>query len=398
MKFKHINTFTKDKVTVNSSTPVTDIHYENYKLKDIVSSAVDTLEMKDNRSKALVTFACTSFITLASKVPMSRIANLECDVLKSNVLNGLEMFTGANYQIPGPLSLGVGPTISASILLSLLKQIFSKLEDELSEIYNPHKLRTIKRGLTFLIALAQSLVLTEITGGGTLLACVMAIGATLMGVITDFMTDHGLINGSSAVIGSNIISQLVSSNLKSTLLTPFMLGSFLRLQSAHIRIPTRNRKGRKGYIPFKIFNGGVMPIILASSVVSLVAFFVPSIMLKFSTIVIMIQAMMIYLLNICETKVMINTKTIDKELRRKSIGIVKKNSKERPIDILDETASCVTNVSGIFLAVIGILPMIFGTGTFVNVTSIFTLSGVIYELIRKFKTESIVKNRRGFLN
>lgn len=391
-------TFTKDKTTGVDTNPVFKIEYENYRLRDIVSNAVETLEIKDNRTKAMVTFAGVSFITLASKVPMSRLANLESDILKSNVLNSMQMFTGANYQVPSLFSLGVAPVISAGVLLNLLKKIFPKLEDDLNEIYNKHQVRVIKRGLTFLIGLGQALVISKITNGGVLLAVTMALGGVLMGVITDYMTDHGLMNGSSAIVGSNIISQLMGGGVKAVVMTPLMISSFLRLHSSHIRIPTRNRKGRKGYIPFKIFSTGTLPIILASSIVSIVAFFVPSMMLQFSWVVAMIQAMMIYLLNHCENKVNFDTVGIEKDLRRRSIGIVNSSSKARPKEILDETISTISSVSGVMLALMGVLPMVFGASSFINMSSLFILSGIVYDLIVKFKSESVVKNRHGFLS
>ena len=391
-------TFTKDKTTGVELNPVFKIEYDNYKLKEVVSNAVETLEIKDNRTKAMVTFVGVTFITLASKVPMTRIANLESDILKSNVLDGMQMFTGANYQVPSIFSLGVAPVVSAGILLNLLKKVFPKLEDSLNEVYNQHQVRVIKRGLTFLIGLGQSLVLSNITNGGVLVAVVMALGGVLMGVITDYMTDHGLINGNSAVIGASIINNILGGGIKSIILSPLMVSSFLRLHSSHIRIPTRNRKGRKGYIPFKIFSAGTLPIILASSIVSIVAFFAPSLMLQFSWIVAMIQAMMIYLLNHFENKVNYDTVGITKELRRKSIGIVNSKSKLRTKDVLDETVSTVSSVSGIMLVIMGILPMVFGASSFINVSSLFVLSGIVYELIVKFKSESVVKNRHGFLS
>lgn len=395
--FKYNTTFTKDKKVKLEENPVFKVEYENYKLKDIVSYAVDTLELKDNRTKALITFTGVSFITLASRVPMTRLANLESDILNSNVLNSVQLFTGANYQVPTLFSLGVAPVISAGVLINLLKKIIPKLEDDLNEVYNKQKVRVIKRGLAFLIGLAQALVLSNITNGGVLVAVVMALGASLMGVITDYMTDHGIMPGTSAIVGTNIMTQLSRSGVKSLAMTPVMLSSFLRLQSSHVRIPTRNRKGRKGYIPFKIFSSGTFPIILSSSVVTIVAFFAPGLMLRFSNVVAMIQAIMIYLLNYCENKLNFDTVNIEKDLRRRSIGIVNSGTKQRPKKVLDETVSSVSSVSGVVLAIMGILPIVFGSTSFVNLSSLFLLSGIIYDLIVKFKSESIVKNRHGFL-
>ena len=112
----------------------------------------------------------------------------------------------------------------------------------------------------------------------------------------------------------------------------------------------------------------------------------------------MIQAMMIYLLNHFENKVNYDTVGITKELRRKSIGIVNSKSKLRTKDVLDETVSTVSSVSGIMLVVMGVLPMVFGASSFINVSSLFVLSGIVYDLIVKFKSESVVKNRHGFLS
>lgn len=349
------------------------ISYENIKLKEIVSNTVDTFKIKDNQIKALVTFTGVSFISLASKVPVSRIMNLNEEILEKNLFRNINNNTNI-------FTLGVAPVINASLVLELIKKLFPKLEDELSEIYNKNKVKRIKYGLTFLIGLTESLLLNNITNIGILISLVLSLGAVLMGIITDYITDHGLINGIDTVIGTNIIKNNTSP-LNYLLLIPMT-----KIQTANIKRTTVNHKGNKNAINFKVFTNGIMPIVIAASILELITSIIPRLINNFGSALMIIYSLLVFIINKIQSNSKIDIDKADKLLRDNSISIVDKSLKRNKL-IIKDTINYASNISGIILIVFSLLDL-----KIPNISNLFILSSIVYDTIIKFKSE---RNYKG---
>lgn len=384
-------TFTNDKshkVTENLQ-PVGKIEYENLNLKEIVETAVKALQLKDVQKEAFITFAGVSLINLANRIPLDRLANIGYEMNNNPIMKNAEIFTGANFNNLGLFSLGVGPAVSSSILVSLLKEIFPKLKEELSGIYGEGKARKIQRGLTFILAIMQSTMLVTMTNGGVVLATVLAIGAVLIGEFANYMSKNGLCSGTGAIIGSNIAGNLATSGTKSLLLTPLMLGSLTKLQTAHVKVKTINRKKRENHIPFKIFSNGTLPIILASSLISTVAVFFPTLMSQYSNVVLAVQSVLIFVINYCCSIANPATREVHKTLVKKNMTVKGFKSGFHAKPFLDKVNNSAAILSGLMLAVMGALPMITGGAVVANISSIFILGGVVLEIIRKLESKVV---------
>lgn len=229
----------------------------------------------------------------------------------------IDAFTGnalSNFSI---IALGIGPYITASILIQLLQMDIVPVLKEWSEEgeTGKQKINQLTRYLAIALAFIQALGLTygfALTGNTifdigveanfftyTYLAIVMTAGTAFLLWLSDQITLKGIGNGTSMIIVAGIISGLpgMFTSLGSEYLTSATadLGSYLTfavvvvlyllvlvgvtiMTAADRKIPIQyaNRPtsskttGRQGSnIPIKINSSGVIPVIFAVTILSL---------------------------------------------------------------------------------------------------------------------------------
>ena len=195
-------------------------------------------------------------------------------------------------------SVGIIPNLNASILIQYLTSSFSyfqKLQKEEGET-GRRQIKQYTRTLTVIFAFIQSLSITlalrPILFNWNMQSCfeitlVLMTGSMIVLWLSDLITEMGIGNGSSIVITLNILSGLpnVLSNLlksENNNSSPYNFLSLLiliigivYLQEAVKIVPliTINQLLKKNknvkqvsYLPIKVNQGGVMPIIFASTI------------------------------------------------------------------------------------------------------------------------------------
>jgi preprotein translocase subunit SecY len=275
----------------------------------------NAFKIPDLRGKILFTLAMLAIYRLGAFIPTPGIdygalQNLVQQSEQSDLSAVLDLFSGGALQQLAVFALGIMPYITASIIMQLLTTVIPKLEEWQKEGESGTKrINQWTRYLTVVLAVLQSttvIVLVEsgqLYSGATLPAGVDlipndSIGLRALMVLTltagtafimwlgELITQRGIGNGMSLIIFTAIISvlpgqgrQILVSNgglvFGIVLLTGLLLiVGVIFVEQGQRRIPVQYAKrqvgrrtygGTETYIPLKVNQAGVIPIIFASS-------------------------------------------------------------------------------------------------------------------------------------
>ena len=280
---------------------------------------------KDIRGKILFTLFILLIYRLGSVIPVPFVnANAIAGAFDGTILQYMDTLSGGALSQASLFALGVQPYINASIIIQLLAVVFPKLGEMAKD--DKEKMNFITRILTVALAivtgwgyyaiLSSNHALTNAATksdnpglywfyGIVIVACFVA-GASLVMWIAERINERGIGNGISIILFANIVSSVPSFCYKlaaftidtysfaaeqwiyPTLATVFSVALIAFLIALIVvviwftgserRIPIQYAKkvvGRKMYggqssnLPIKLNMTGVMPIIFASSIVSL---------------------------------------------------------------------------------------------------------------------------------
>jgi len=261
------------------------------------------------KERLLFTFAMIAIFRFGVHVPIFGInnANLLASGQMGQLVGFLDIFTGGALGKVSIFALGIGPYITASIIIQLLAAavpFLEKLQKEEGEA-GRRKLSQYTRYFTVILSVFQSTVfLTYLSKMGMLSpdgipalnfvgsVITLTAGTLLIMWIAELITERGLGNGASLLIFVGIISriptyfsttsELVGGNTGMAFSLVFIIAIFLAtlvliviMQEAMrkvVIVNARRQVGNKVYggvnthIPFKLNPGGVMPIIFAVAI------------------------------------------------------------------------------------------------------------------------------------
>lgn len=269
------------------------------------------------RGRLLITIGILILIRLGIYIPLPGIdRGIFAEFVRSNstvgsVLSFLDIFSGGGLSLLGIFALGILPFINASIIMQLMTAALPSLENlqKNEGEAGRRKISQYTRYVALGWALLQSFGVAVWLQGTTAvqqpgffftLETMLALAAGSMFVMWagELITERGVGNGASLLIFVNIVAGLPKS-LGSTielaqkdssrvggvilLMVVFlvMIVGIVFVQEGTRRIPiisARRQVGRKlfreqaSYLPLKLNQGGVMPIIFASSVLILPAY------------------------------------------------------------------------------------------------------------------------------
>jgi preprotein translocase subunit SecY len=263
------------------------------------------------RGRILVTIGLLILARLGTFIPIPGIdrAAFAESIKNSPVIGFLDIFSGGALSTVGIFALGIIPYINASIIIQLMTTALpslEKLQKEEGEA-GRRKISQITRyiaagwGIANSIGIAlwlQRYALPGHQGIFFVVSTVMALTAGSMFVmwISELITERGIGNGASLLIFLNIVAVLPKSlgdtidlaqSGDSSILTRTvaLLGVFavmtvgivfvqegtrrIPIISARRQVGRRIQRERTSYLPLRLNQGGVMPIIFASSVLVL---------------------------------------------------------------------------------------------------------------------------------
>lgn len=420
-------------------------------------------KVQDIRKKILYTFLILAIFRLGSAIP---VPFLNPEGL-GNLLSG---FSGLNLISAGALdqatlfALGIQPYINASIIMNLLQVAIPALERLSKEgDEGRRKLNKITRIAATVLALVLSIgyyfvlkstpgVVTYTQGSAGWFSAIVIIlaftaGATLVMWLGDQVNEKGIGNGISLIIFTGIVGrapQIASTmveyiklagqgggNQKFYILVPVAAIMFLLIIAFIVfmtkgerKIPVQYAKrvvGRKMYggqsshIPIKVNMSGVMPVILAGSLLSIPSL-ISQIFMKNSTGIFknlldsfsyqtiwyaILYFALIVAFNYFFTSIQYNPLQMANELRKNN-GMVPGIRPGKPTaDYIKRIISKITLVGALFLAAVAILPIIFSNITGLNValggTSVIILVGVALETAQQLESLMTMRHHKGFL-
>ncbi len=263
------------------------------------------------RGRILVTLGLLILARLGTFIPVPGIDRVSFanDIKNSSVIGFLDIFSGGALSTVGIFALGITPYINASIIIQLLTTALpslEKLQKEEGEA-GRRKISQITRYVAVGWGIAQSIglalwlqryALPGHQGTFFVVSTVMALTAGSMFVmwISELITERGIGNGASLLIFLNIVAVLpqtfgdafsLAQSGDSSILTRTvsLLAVFLVMTvgivfvqegtrripiiSARRQVGRRIQRERTSYLPLRLNQGGVMPIIFASSVLVL---------------------------------------------------------------------------------------------------------------------------------
>ena len=371
----------------------------------------------------------------------------------NSLLSLYNMFTGGAFSSFTLFALGIGPYITASIIMQLLTIGFESLEElQKSGEEGKKKINKYTKYVALALAFVQAIAITlgvvrnalrsdSVFFIVTVILTLVSASMLLMW-IGDKITEKGLGNGSSIIIFFGIVSRIpidIISTVKllksgkiaiweAALLVGVILltiAAVTYIQEATRKIPVQYAKrvvGRKMYggqsshIPMKVNQSGVIPVIFASS---LLAFpqtiamfmgadaqaFVRTYLSPMATpgvwIYRSLEILLIVFFSYFYTTVSFNTEDIANNMKNNGGFIPGIRPGKSTIDYLNRILSRLTLAGALFLACIVMVSAIIMFFMKLQITlvgtSLLIVVGVALELKRQLESNLVMRNYQGFL-
>ena len=268
------------------------------------------------RGRLLVTIGLLVLVRLGVFIPVPGLdrevfENLINSSGSASIVGFLDIFTGGGISALGIFALGILPFINASIIMQLLATAVPSLENlqKNEGEAGRRKISQITRyvalggaiiqssGITFGLLVQNNIIENNIFAIGSVVLALTA-GSMFVMWISELITEKGIGNGASLLIFVNIVAVLpktlgttiefaqsggrseIAQVIVLLLVFLAMIVGIVFIQEGTRRIPiisARRQVGRRvyrersNYLPLRLNQGGVMPIIFASSVLFLPA-------------------------------------------------------------------------------------------------------------------------------
>ncbi|MDB4939993.1 MAG: preprotein translocase subunit SecY, preprotein translocase subunit SecY [Candidatus Doudnabacteria bacterium] len=412
------------------------------------------------RNKILIMLGLLILTRVLAHVPIPGVnaANLKNFFNQNQLFNLLDVFSGGGLSRLSIAMLGVGPYITASIVIQLLTVIvpsFAELQKEGGE-QGREKLNQYTRYLTVPLAVLQgyaTIRLFQTAQGGssigfltpfqwiTTLAAVV-VGTILLMWLGELITEYGIGNGISLIIFAGIIARLPQA-LQQTLalydpsklpeiigfvaLGLLVIAAVVYVTEAQRNIAVSYAKrvhGNKTYggvnthLPLRVNQAGVIPIIFAISVMllpGLVAnFFVsaktPAIanaathvvnLFRNQTFYASVYFVLVILFTYLYTAIVFNPDEIAENIQKNGGFIPGMRPGRQTADYLFRVLNRITVFGAIFLGLIAVLPYI--VQSFTNTqsltlggTSLLIVVSVVIETIKSIEAQMVMRDYDTF--
>lgn len=425
----------------------------------------------DIRKKVLFTLLIIIAFRIGSVIPVPFLdMNALSELMKSNgVDTGNSMITYLNTLSGGAFSnatifaMGVTPYINSSIIMQLLTVAIPPLERLAKEGESGRKkIATITRYVTVGLGLIQgtayyfylknSGVTTYNSGFALWFTAIVIIltftaGTAVMMWLGEQINQYGIGNGISILLFAGIVARLpytisvlgqywqlgVNGATRFFFLVPLWVIIFLAviwlitfMQDSERKIPIQYAKrvvGRKMYggqssnLPIKVALGGVMPIIFASSILSIPSTidmfhnqkpggFADAIYKAFSTTgwaYTLLYFILIIMFAYFYTMIQYNPVEMANNLKQNNGTIPGIRPGSPTVDFISKILARITLIGALFLAVIALVPIIYSqvtgmAGLSMGGTSVIILVGVALDTVKQMESQMMMRHYKGFLD
>jgi len=434
---------------------------------------LDTLKnawkLPDLRKKILFTLMILVVFRIGSVLPVPYIdldalrASMENTASDGTLFEYLSILTGGALTYGAVFAMSVTPYINSSIIMQLLSvaiPALGRLSQEGEE--GRKKMAKYTRYATVVLGLIQAIAYYfylrnndclkdySVNGGAGVFAAFVIIltltaGSAIMMWLGERIDEKGIGNGISMILFAGIISrgpdaaralwsafQLGLDGQTRYLITVpviiivflLLIGFIVWVTGAERRIPVQYAKrvvgrkmygGQNTYMPIQVNMSGVMPIIFASSILS-----IPSTITAFMSDTnsgwykilsifnyqTVMYAVLYFGLIIAFAYFYVTIQYDPVEMAnnlRKNSGAVPGIRPGKPTsDYIKKILTRITLIGALFLGVIAILPIIVGSVGQISVslggTSILILVGVALDTVRSLESQMLMRHYKGFLD
>jgi preprotein translocase subunit SecY len=421
----------------------------------------------DLRNKILFTLVIIAIYRLGSHLPLPYVDFSAIQALKDRAAQGgalefLDLFSGGALTNVAVFALGIMPYITSSIIMQLLAVVIPKLEEwQQQGQVGQKKITQWTRYLTVALALMQStgIVFALHQGGGSflgssnalngidliphfgaarvlLIVTTLTAGTAMIMWLGELITQRGIGNGMSLLIFSSVVSRLPAqgSAIWATgnyfqfstviLMGVGMIVGIIFVEQGQRRIPVQFAKrvvgrrmygGQSTYIPLKVNQSGVIPIIFASSVLyfpALITGVLPwsgvqlwvqnNIVDQRSVFHIVAYGALIIFFAYFYTAIAFNPQQ-QADIIRKQGGFIPGIRPGPPTErYLAQVLNRITLPGSIFLMVIAIIPLLVFAAWNIRQfpfggTAILITVGVALETMKQIDSQLMMRNYEGFL-
>ena len=445
-------------------------------MKERLARLAQALKLPDVRKRIIFVGMMFAVYVACAHVPLPGIDRVRMEQLFSggfgSGLGGLlDAFAGGSLKRFSILAMGIMPYINASIIFQLLTMAIPALEQLQKEgEWGQRKIRQWTRYLTVGLAALQGSGMIgyfrqagAFTGGpGILLfdVVMMVTGTMFLMYIGDLITEKGIGQGVSLIIFVGIMTQLpqdIALTMQKLLVGEIGVGNVLfllvilglvlygivKVQQAERKIPVQYAKrvrgtrvygGGSSFLPLRVNQAGVIPIIFAIAVAMFprtIAIYlqgetfvgaVSRLGISRDSVLNAIQALvhftdpsssyfasglyfiLVIIFTYFYTAVTFNPEEIADNLQKNGGAIPGIRPGERTRDYLDRILYRITLAGALFLGLVAVMQYYVGaitgvdTFTLVGGTSLLIVVGVALDTMQQIEAQLLMRHYRGFLS
>jgi preprotein translocase subunit SecY len=411
----------------------------------------------------LFVFKMGTFIT----IPLVDTTAITATIKGNNFLGFLNTFSGGGLGNFSILALGISPYITSSIVIEMLAMVFKPLKElqDQGEV-GKQKINKIVRYFSVFLAFVQALALIfglSSTAQNLFelkaiehenmyvfyyiyMALVITAGSCFTIWLADLITQYGVGNGSSMIIAAGIITQIPAMfvTLDSKYFTEVTAGhvacyatilllyilvilGVVYLEATVRKIPVQyaNRSGNTdSNIPIKLNSASVIPVIFASTILSLpltvlgllgytestnnVAYWINQIFSTTNPIGIILYVILIYVFSFFYSFMQINPQKIAENLQNSNAFIPSIRPGDETANYVSRILYKVTLLGATYLAIVALIPILTAkifsfTSAEANVitiggTGLLIVVGVAVETMKQIETDANEQTYSGFID
>ena len=397
----------------------------------MLSALANLSQVSELRRKILFTLAMFVVFRAGTHIPVPGVNASMIEQLfnSGNLLGLLDMFSGGALSKFSVFAMSITPYINASIILQLLKVVVPTLEQWGKEgVEGQKKLTKVTRYGTVVLGFIQALGMAyglrmAINNPGIfsilLIAITLTAGTVFLMWIGEQITAKGVGNGISLIIFGTINALNV---LLFAVIAVAMIVFVIAITQGIRKVPVQYAKrvvgrkmygGHSSYIPLKVNQAGVIPIIFASSILMFpvtIGQFVDVAWIKTvagwfawgSPLQTTLYVLMILFFTYFYTAVSININDVADNLKKYGGFIPGLRPGKPTSDYLDRIMTRITLAGAIFLSLIALMPNVIGwmtgiEGVYFGGTALLIVVGVALDTMKQIESLVLMRHYQGFM-
>jgi preprotein translocase subunit SecY len=410
------------------------------------------------RRKVIFTFALFLFFRIFAFLPVSVINLQKLRVLfeQSQFLSLLDIFSGGTLVNFSIMALGLNPYINASIILQLLAVIFPQLEQLSKEgEYGRFKMNQYTRFLTVPLTIVQAIGIFVLLRNQKIIGQIapleffsfiftLVAGTFILVWFGELISEFGMGNGISLIIFAGIVGRLpvtlgqtlttfnqemVFSLILFLVVAVGVVASVVFINEAVRRIPVYYAKRIKGnkvyqgatnYLPLKLNQAGVVPIIFAVSfvlfpqllgnflqyakqpIIASIARFLVTTFTPSGIVYNVLYFLLVIGFTFFYTIIVFNPQKIAEEIQKQGGFIPGIRPGTATKQYLEQVLYKITSVGALFLGFIAVMPTVLSaltgiSGLVIGGTSILIVVSVVLETFKMIEAQLVMKSYDKFV-